>query len=152
LKSEPGLYNENLFAVTGLKPLTGTDNKLNYDNGLYQYTIVAYESIFGNNQISKSNTIDLMQLPILYTPNAFTDNKDGLNDSFQTMPVFVKDYHIQIYNRWGERIFESYNKKESFDGTFKGNEVQSDVYFFIVEYSGWDNNKYQKKGNFTLLR
>jgi gliding motility-associated-like protein len=64
----------------------------------------------------------------------------------------VKDYHIQIYNRYGERIFESRNKKEGFNGQYKGVESKSDVYFYIVTYAGWDGYQYTKKGNFTLLR
>ncbi len=152
LKTEPGLYNENLFFTTGTKPLLTIDNKLNYDNGLYEYTIMAYESLVGNQQTSKSNTINLIQLPLLYAPNAYTDNGDGLNDVFKTVPVFVKDYHLQIYNRWGERIFETYNKKEAFSGAYKSNEVQSDVYFYIVDFTGWDEKSYTQKGNFTILR
>jgi gliding motility-associated-like protein len=88
----------------------------------------------------------------LYAPNAYTENGDGLNDSYQTVPVFVKDYHIQIYNRWGERIFESRDKKEGFNGEFKSVESKLDVYFYIINYAGWDGEAKTKKGNFTLLR
>ncbi|OYU96147.1 MAG: hypothetical protein CFE21_06970 [Bacteroidetes bacterium B1(2017)] len=152
LKTEPTLYEDAIFGSKSIKPLMATDTKLNYDNGLYEYTILAYENDFGNNQTSKSNTIQLLQLPVLYSPNAYTDNNDGVNDVFHLVPVFVRDYHLQIYNRWGERIFETYSKKDGFKGTYGGNESQGDVYFYIVEYGGWDNSKYIKKGNFTLLR
>ncbi|MCG9881054.1 MAG: gliding motility-associated C-terminal domain-containing protein [Bacteroidia bacterium] len=152
LKTEPGIYQEQLFGSKSDKTLMAIDDKLNYDNGLYQYTIEAYESTFGNNQKSRSNTIDLVQSPLLHIPNAYTENNDGLNDNFQTVPVFVKDYYIQIYNRWGERIFESKNKKESFNGTYKKVEVENEVYFYIVTYTGWDGSSYTRKGNFTILR
>jgi gliding motility-associated-like protein len=152
LKTEPSLYQDNLFATRGDKPLMAVDNKLNYDNGLYKYTILAYENLFGNGQTSKSNTIDLIQLPLLYAPNAYTENGDGLNDVYHLVPVFVKDYHLQIYNRWGERIFETYDKKEGFNSLYKGESVKGDVYFYIVNYTGWDESKYIKKGNFTLLK
>ncbi len=152
LKTEPGIYTDNLFVTKFDKPLMAIDKQLNYDNGLYEYSILAYENIFGNNQTSRSNTIDLIQRPLLYTPNAFTQNGDGLNDIYHMVPVFVKNYHLQVYNRWGERIFETYNKKDGFNGTYKGESTQGDVYFYIVEYTGWDESKYIKKGNFTLLR
>jgi gliding motility-associated-like protein len=152
LKSEPFIYTDQLLSSKTDKPLLISDKQLNYDNGLYQYTIMAYENIFGNKQTSRSNTIDLIQLPILHTPNAYTENGDGLNDSFATVPVFVKDYHIQIFNRWGERIFESRNKKEGFNGQYRGEEIKSDVYFYIINYAGWDGKSLTKKGNFTLLR
>jgi gliding motility-associated-like protein len=152
LKTEPGIYTDNLFVAKFDKPLMAIDKQLNYDNGLYEYSILAYENIFGNNQTSRSNTIDLIQLPLLYAPNAYTENGDGINDIYRMVPVFVKDYHLQIYNRWGERIFETYNKKDGFNGTYKEESTQGDVYFYIVEYTGWDESKYIKKGNFTLLR
>lgn len=152
LKNEPGIYTEKLLTQTGEKNLFTKDEHLNYDNGLYQYTVVAYENIFGNNQNSRSNTVELIQAPILYVPNAYTENGDGLNDLFKTIPVFVKDYYLQIYNRWGELMFETRNKKAGFNSTFKNNEIQSDVYFYIVNYTGWDNSEHTLKGNFTILR
>lgn len=152
LKTEPGIYTEQLFGNKTEKPLMAVDDKLNFDNGLYQYTIEAYESTFGNNQTSRSNTIDLVQSPLLHIPNAYTENNDGLNDNFQTVPVFVKDYYIQIFNRWGEKIYESKNKKDSFNGTYKKVEVENEVYFYIVTYTGWDGSNFTKKGNFTVLR
>jgi gliding motility-associated-like protein len=152
LKTEPQLYENSILYSKTDKPLIYSDNSLNYDNGLYQYTILAYENIFGNNQTSRSNTIDLIQLPIVYCPNAYTENGDGLNDEFLTLPVFVKDFHLQIYNRWGERIFETRNKKEGFNGKYRGNEIQNDVYFYLVSYTGWDSSLHTLKGNFTILK
>ena len=152
LKTEPFLYTDQLFTSKTEKPLMAADKQLNYDNGLYQYTVLAYENIFGNKQTSRSNTIDLIQLPLLHAPNAYTENGDGLNDSFATVPVFVKEYHIQIFNRWGERIFESRDKKAGFNGQYQGKDIKSDVYFYIINYSGWDGKAKTKKGNFTLLR
>ena len=152
LKTEPGLYSEKLFATVSSKSFVHYDNNLNYDNGLYRYTILAWENESGFAQTSRSNTIELIQAPWLYTPNAYTENGDGLNDSFRTVPVFVKDFYLQIYNRWGERIFETYNKKEGFSSMLKNEEIQSDVYFYIVSYTGWDGSAQIKKGNITLLR
>jgi gliding motility-associated-like protein len=152
LKTEPGIYQESTLFTKTEKPLMFNDGQLNYDNGLYQYTVLAYENIFGNNQTSKSNTIDLVQSPIVYCPNAYTKNGDGLNDEFKTLPVFVKDFQLQIYNRWGERIFETKDKKQGFDGKVDGNEIMADVYFYIVNYTGWDQSKHTLKGNFTVLR
>lgn len=152
LKNEPGIYHEKLFTTTGEKNIFAYDNALNYDNGLYQYTVLAYENIFGNNQTSRSNTVELIQAPYVYVPNAYTENGDGLNDSFRTVPVFVKDFNLQIYNRWGERIFETNNKKDAFSSLLRNHEIQSDVYFYIVTYTGWDGSSETKKGNITLLR
>ncbi|MBC7383598.1 MAG: gliding motility-associated C-terminal domain-containing protein [Bacteroidia bacterium] len=151
-KNEPGIYTDKFFTRTENKVLNSSDNNLNYDNGLYEYTIVAVENTNGNSQNSRSNTIDLIQPPLLYTPNAYTDNGDGINDMYKMVPVFVKDFYLQIFNRWGERIFETHDKKQGFNSTYKSREIQEEVYFFIVTYTGWDESVHTKKGNFTLLR
>jgi gliding motility-associated-like protein len=151
-RTEPGINADQLIKTTQVKNTFAVDDVLNYDNGLYLYKVIAHENPDGYEQISESNVIDLIQAPIVYAPNAYTENGDGLNDKFETVPVFVKDYYIQIFNRWGERIFESRSKYDYFDGSFKGKESQSDVYFYIIQYSGWNGLEYTKKGNFTILR
>ncbi len=151
-RTEPGINANQLIASIHSKQFYSKDDALNYDNGLYQYKVIAFENPNGDAQISESNTIELLQLPIVYAPNAYTENGDGLNDNFQTVPVFVKDYHIQIFNRWGEKIFETKDKYKFFDSRFKEKESQGDVYFYLINYTGWNNLVYTKKGNFTILR
>ena len=152
LRTEPGLNKDVLIKNTQSKNTFTKDENLNYDNGLYLYKVIAYENLNGDQQISESNTIELIQTPIVYAPNAYTENGDGLNDKFQTVPVFVKDYQIQVFNRWGERVFESKSKYDFFDSNFKNTESKSDVYFYIINYTGWNGLAYTKKGNFTILR
>lgn len=151
-KTEPGIYTDELFTTTGDKLLMVRDDKLNYDNGWYQYVVEAYESTVGNNQTSRSNTIDLVQKPLLYSPNAITTNGDGLNDKFGSVPVFVRDFRMQIYNRWGERIFETTNKKDRFEPKFREGQIQEDVYFYVITFTGFEGTTETRKGNFTVLR
>jgi len=68
-------------------------------------------------------------------PNAFTPNRDNINDKFQIiLPRITKDYHLWIFNRWGEKIFESDNMNESWDGSYFGKACPQGVYFYILEY------------------
>lgn len=90
--------------------------------------------------------------PLLDVPNAFTPNGDGINDK-----VFVRGYGInkmtwRIYNRWGEMVFETIDKNQGWDGTYKGTIQPKEVYHYVlaVEYS--NKTKYEKKGDITLLR
>jgi gliding motility-associated-like protein len=145
--------------VSNQKPevFTCLDDKLNFNEGLFYYYINAKqkddsESTNFFNAESKSNTITLYQPPIVYTPNAFTANGDGLNDTYQWVPVFVKEFKIQIYDRYGERIFETNNKNEAWDGKYKNAPCQEAVYFYILRYTGWDGSDESQSGNFTLLR
>jgi len=70
----------------------------------------------------------------IYFPNAFTPNGDGLNDKFPLPNHNLKGYHLMIFDRWGELIFESYNSSHQWDGTYKGNKVQEDVYVWKCIY------------------
>jgi gliding motility-associated-like protein len=137
--------------------ITYIDDKLNLNEGLFYYYIVAKQfdngtSVPFTDAESMSNTIELYQPPIVYTPNAFSANGDGLNDEFRWLPVFVKDFHIQIYNRWGQMIFETNNKNQPWDGKVNGNEVSADVYFYRMRYTGWEGSDKSQTGNFTILR
>jgi gliding motility-associated-like protein len=74
---------------------------------------------------------------IFYVPNAFTPDGDEFNQVFQ--PIFTSgydahDFNMLIYNRWGEVIYETNDDKIGWDGTFKGNPVQSGIYTWKIEF------------------
>lgn len=96
-------------------------------------------------------------------PNAFTPNPGGgnggaydpnqvTNDVF--FPIFdgVTDYHLQIFSRWGELLFESFDTDIGWDGYYRGNPCQQDVYVWKVEGRYSDGSRFSKAGDVTLLR
>jgi gliding motility-associated-like protein len=64
----------------------------------------------------------------------------------------VTDYHLQIFNRWGELIFESTELKTGWDGYFKGKLCQQDGYVWKADVKFFDGREYHKTGSVTLLR
>lgn len=128
-----------------------TDDKLDYDWGIYWYRVTGFEGIGGKGAHSVSNEIELIQAPIVYVPNGFTPNGDGVNDSFNIVPVFVKDYHVKIYNRWGQFVWESHNKKFLWDGVYKNHDPFDNVFIWQIDYTGWDGSKHYKHGNVTVF-
>lgn len=63
-------------------------------------------------------------------PNAVTANGDNLNDMFGWADVFVREFEMKLYNRWGEKVFETINKNDRWDGTYKTDkDMYSNVYF-----------------------
>jgi gliding motility-associated-like protein len=153
LRKDPSLPEMSIVKLDSIK-LSYIDNKLNLNEGLFDYTILATENLQEGSYpyLSKSNTVSLVQSPNVYVPNAFTANGDGLNDVFKWVPVFVKDFHIEIYNRWGGKLFESDNKLDFWDGKIEGDPVASDVFFYILNYTGYNGVSASKKGNFTIIR
>ena len=90
-------------------------------------------------------------VPIVDVPNAFTPNGDGINDK-----VFVRGYGItkmvwRIYNRWGVLVFQTANRLEGWDGTYKGSVQPTEVYNYVLDAEFGDKVKFQKKGDITLL-
>jgi gliding motility-associated-like protein len=149
IKEEPNTAPIEANKYT-FKNTLGADNDLNIDNGLYYYTIEARES--NSPFTSVSNTVELIQAPLLHVPNVFTNNNDGLNDVWKPVPVFVKDYNLKLYDRWGQLIFETNDKKQPFNGQFKESPTTADVFVYLITYTGWDGSSHSVNGNVTQLK
>ncbi|MCB0735483.1 MAG: gliding motility-associated C-terminal domain-containing protein, partial [Bacteroidetes bacterium] len=101
---------------------------------------------------SQSNKIYLIQPPLLHVPNAFTPNQDGLNELWNLVPVFVKEYHLKVYDRWGSKVFDTEDKHADWDGFIRGVQTANSVYIYTVRYTGWDRSVHYQKGTVTLLK
>ena len=129
------------------------DIDLDYNWGGYWYSVVAYENDGSYNATSRSNDIYLIQPPLVFVPNAVTSNGDNLNDSFGWTDVFVREFEMKVYNRWGEKVFETTDKNKRWSSEYKNDEIKySNVYFWIVTYKGWDNYYHTDKGTVTFLK
>ena len=87
-------------------------------------------------------------------PNAFSPNGDGANDVFRLRGGNVSSVEIQVYNRWGERVFlsTSGDLDGGWDGTYKGREEEVGVYVFSAMVTFTDGTTEMFKGNVSLLR
>lgn len=88
----------------------------------------------------------------IFIPNAFSPNDDRLNDGFRPFCVYIRQYHLTIYNRWGQKVFESNNPYDAWDGTYEGEQSENGVYVYILEALGADLQKYNLSGSFHLVR
>lgn len=86
-------------------------------------------------------------------PNAFTPNGDGLNDVFRIIGKYISydNYILNVYNRWGERVFFTHNYLTGWDGRHKGMPADGGVYFYFAEFTVKGDRK-QVKGDVTLVR
>jgi gliding motility-associated-like protein len=89
-------------------------------------------------------------------PNAFSPNKDGINDVFRPKSQGVIAFAMQIYNRWGELLAQVSDLRKGWDGTSKGQPQPIGTYIYVVQYIFWDSEGkmvvQDKKGTFTLIR
>jgi gliding motility-associated-like protein len=88
----------------------------------------------------------------IYFPNSFTPNKDGKNDIFNILNAHnFQDYYLAVYNRWGQKVFESNNFLIGWDGTYKGLLANPDVYVWYCQFTT-SNITRKMKGNVILIR
>lgn len=89
----------------------------------------------------------------LFTPNAFSPNNDGRNESFSPVSSCqMSVYQLSIYNRWGNLIFETNQPATSWDGTSKGSSSPEGVYVYRLTYSFENGPQLLKSGSITLIR
>lgn len=103
-----------------------------------------------------SRTIVVVNLaceePYVFIPSAFSPNDDGVNDVFRVRGNTVEQFYLAVYNRWGQRVFESNASEQGWDGTFHGEKLPPDVYGYYAEIRCFDGGIFIKKGNCTLIR
>lgn len=89
----------------------------------------------------------------LFFPNSFTPNDDGLNDLYKPkLYARLDTYHIVIYNRYGQTLFESRNITEGWNGKFKGDKLENGAYIWQCWYQLIGENMQNKSGTVLLIR
>ena len=93
------------------------------------------------------------ELQIIYVPNSFTPNRDGLNDVLKPIGLHITDYKYQfvIYDRWGEVVFKTTDPEQGWDGTYKGQLVpQNSVMSWTLRCAS-DMGMVRKKGMVVVV-
>ncbi len=154
------LMNESLNATDYSWSLNGvsigneTDASFSYtEEGMYTITLIATN---GSCVDTVLVSLNLEEDLIFYVPNTFTPDNDEFNQQFT--PVFTSGfdpthYQLMIFNRWGEMVFESFNSKIGWDGTYGGKKSQDGTYTWKIIFK----EKYSDKrrivlGHLNLLR
>lgn len=110
-----------------------------------------------------SHDVEILPNYDITIPNAFTPNPNGGsggsydpndlgNDVFYPFVKFVKDFKMRIYNRWGELVFESNDVLLGWDGYYRGQLSQQDVYVYQMWIRFVDDKEIERKGDLTLFR
>lgn len=85
-----------------------------------------------------------------YLPNAITPNNDGRNDFFEPIGVGIKYYHLMVYNRWGELLYNGENN--GWDGTYKGVTVTDGEYTYLLTLQNDDLSKVNLTGKIYVVK
>lgn len=88
----------------------------------------------------------------IFFPNAFTPNGDGLNDGWSPIPFKIVQIRWQVYNRWGEKVYETNQIENKWNGTYKNIAQPIGNFVFQCWWRGIDGKTGYKKGNLVLIR
>lgn len=122
----------------------------NLDQVEYCYRIIAHED--GGTCRSTSNVACVPVGPALYVPNIFTPNGDGTNDLFVPQGIYLAQYNLRIFDRWGALIFESNSLDNQWDGRWRDKPCQEGAFVWVITGRGFDGTEIEKRGTVTLVR
>lgn len=115
----------------------------------YTVTVTSDEGCVGVDQVT-INVVEPCSDPFL--PNMFSPNEDGINDQLCFYGTCIQAMTLQIYNRWGEKVFESSTTDDCWDGKYRGKYVNSGTYVYKVRYTVFGEQEVVESGNLTVVR
>lgn len=101
---------------------------------------------------STDESLTIAETATLFASNVFTPNGDSTNDRFFAIGTSIKDFHMYIYNRWGDIVFESNDIQNGWNGDSNGNPCPDGVYMYIINAKGTNDKTYNLHGTVTLIR
>jgi gliding motility-associated-like protein len=137
-------HTTNNFTDTGYVDASGNYNQM-------PQVCYRVKAVSNSDVISYSNIDCEKGRSSIFVPNAFTPNPDGHNSTFIIVGSFIKTYELNIFNRYGEKIYTSNSLDISWDGTYKGKPVQDDAYMYVIHALGMDGKHHNLTGTVTVL-
>ena len=116
-----------------------------------EYIVVASNSNYCRVQDTVTVIVDI-NCGDFFIPNVFSPNDDGLNDLINVHGRCISTFNLQIFNRWGEKVFETTTLENSWDGSFKGKKMDTGVFVYKADGVSIDGQSFNLKGNITLIR
>jgi gliding motility-associated-like protein len=118
--------------------------------GKYNACLVVYNSAGCADTLCQP--VDALVAALVDVPNAFTPNSNDVNSKVFVRGFGVTKLKFTIWNRWGQKIFETGSMSEGWDGRYKGEMQPMDVYAYTLYAEFFDGTKTNKKGDITLIR
>lgn len=116
------------------------------------YTMLLHVENIGN--CVSEMSIDLcIQAPVtIFVPDIFSPNGDGINDVCYVRGKGISKLSFIVYDRWGEKVFETSNPDIGWNGTFKSKDAETGVYVYYLNATMFDDSKIEQKGDISLVR
>ncbi|MFA6058662.1 MAG: gliding motility-associated C-terminal domain-containing protein [Taibaiella sp.] len=165
--TEPELYIvENDTTICNDQPLTlhaqaNPVSTYSWSNGDQDYLTVAATA--GTYTVTATNECgtyqDSVQILVqncdckIFAPNAFSPNGDGKNDTYGIqLACQPSSYSLSIYNRYGQRLYQTTSPTATWNGTFNGQLLDAGTYFYYITIKGPTGTEFEQKGDIMLIR
>jgi len=119
--------------------------------GKYKVSLKAYTNNGCENTVSMNDLV-LLNPGTLLVPNSFSPNGDGINDEFNVNITNLKKFNLNIFNRYGEKIFNTNNIFNSWNGYWHNQPVPVGAYFYQITATDLFNKEQKYSGSITLIR
>lgn len=145
-----GIVSYDWTPATGLS-CTDCENPVASPLETTTYTLSATDS---NGCVSTEQIVVVIKNRYeIFFPNAFSPNGDGRNDIWAPIDYgSARDIEILVFNRWGEKVFESNSVLNGWDGTYKGKQLSPETFLFFVKGVYLDGREFEENGSFVLVR
>lgn len=118
-------------------------------SGDYSVTVTNSDGCSASDQIHLKDSCPMY----IFTPNAITIDGDGLNDIFNWAGnMRMKTFRLEVFNRWGEKMFQTEDPKKGWNGIYQNQPVIQGVYWYLIECKDTNEEKHFLKGTITVLR
>lgn len=118
--------------------------------GWYDVTLIAYNEIGCTDTITKP--IYIKPEFYFYAPNAFTPDGNRFNNTYEVSVIGAKEMTFQIFNRWGELIYQTTDIYFKWDGTYKNILIQDEVVVYKALVMDLEGQLHEYEGTITILR
>ena len=148
----------NLLATGDPGPITWTPsstlncNTCRLTQAFPEVTTMYVVELTDENGCSAKDSVLVEIGGILRVPNTFTPNGDGFNDKFFAVGVNIINFRMQIFNRWGQLIFETTDIENGWDGTYLGVSCKEDTYVWKVTYDHLASQPEEIMGHVNLIK
>lgn len=122
------------------------------ENTVYTVRVNTSDNCTNQDTVSVQVLESLCDKSLVFIPNAFTPNGDRVNDEFRVRANTLKNIQLIIYDRWGNKVFETNDISKGWDGSYKGRPAAVDAYGYFFTGECLQGEKISLKGNVTLLR
>ena len=112
---------------------------------------VTFTNAFGCTD-SDTVTVKVIEAYSIFIPGSFSPNGDGNNDVLFVRGAGIKEVTFLVYDRFGEKVFESTNINDGWDGTFRGKAMNTGIYVWYANVIFYDTTVQTLKGDVSLVR